>query len=51
MIYLFIIFCDLELDGKEDNGALYEMVDEDDKVKEPDESMMFSSWEELHSYY
>jgi hypothetical protein len=39
------------LDGKKDNDALYEMVDEEDKIKELDTSMMFSSWEELHSYY
>jgi hypothetical protein len=54
------------LDGKEDNDTLYEIVDEDDnenndalyemadeenKIKELDKSMMFSSWEELHSYY
>jgi hypothetical protein len=38
-------------DDKINNDALYEMADEEDKIKEPDTSMMFSSWEELHSNY
>jgi hypothetical protein len=41
----------VDKDDKINNDALYEMADEEDKIKEPDTSMMFSSWEELHSYY
>jgi len=39
------------LDDKEDNEPQYKMIDVNDKVEEPKESMMFDSLEEVEDYY
>jgi hypothetical protein len=50
LIFFFVI-CALELDDKEDNEPQYKMIDVNDKVEEPKESMMFDSMEEVEDYY
>ncbi|XP_062153444.1 protein FAR1-RELATED SEQUENCE 4-like [Alnus glutinosa] len=42
---------EFELDDKEDNEPQYKMIDVNDKVEEPKESMMFDSLEEVEDYY
>jgi hypothetical protein len=50
LIFFFVIR-DLELNDKEDNEPQYKMIDVNDKVEEPKESMMFDSLEEVEDYY
>ncbi|XP_062165011.1 protein FAR1-RELATED SEQUENCE 5-like [Alnus glutinosa] len=42
---------EFELDDKEDNEPQYKMIDMNDKVEEPKESMMFDSMEKVEDYY
>jgi hypothetical protein len=50
LIFFFVIR-DLELNDKEDNEPQYKVIDVNDKVEEPKESMMFDSLEEVEDYY
>jgi hypothetical protein len=50
LIFFFVIR-DLELNDKEDNEPQYKVIDVNDKVEEPKESMMFDSMEEVEDYY
>jgi hypothetical protein len=48
---MLVLCSEEELDDNEDNFVLSKMIDGDDKVEEPQNSMSFSSHEEVISYY
>jgi hypothetical protein len=48
---MLVLCSEEEFDDNEDNVVLPEMIDEDDKVEEPRKLMIFSSHEEVISYY
>jgi hypothetical protein len=48
---MLVLCSEEEFDDNEDNIVLSEMIDGDDKVEEPQNSMSFSSHEEVISYY
>ena len=48
---MLVLCSEEEFDDNEDNVVLSEMIDGDDKVEEPQNSMSFSSHEEVISYY